>query len=198
MAVPTSVFRQIPITLATTALDTAGERLASISGEATINSGNPPTGGAEWDFGTIDISGAAVPVDSAVVMAIWHISADGGNTTAEDFRLYLSSNGFDDVGTTVQFQPLSGADQGTPVNTENYVANAVIGSYTWATMPESLPGAQNVYPSDEGSSMALSTTSDDAIFWAGHLEVDENETTGTYKAADVGYEFRFTYQYSYS
>ena len=46
--------------------------------------------------------------------------------------------------------------------------------------------------------MVLSTASDDAIVWATYLAVDAAETTGTYKAADVGKEFRMTFQYSYS
>lgn len=192
MAEPTTRFRDWPITLATTALDTAAERLAAVAGESTVSTG----GGNELDFGNVDISGGAA--NSVVKMCAWDVTADGGNTLVDTFLLWLSSNGWDQAGTVLKFQPLSGADQGTPSNTENYVQNAVVGSYTWATMPEAEPGAQNVYPSDEGSSMALSTTSDDAIFWASYCAVAASETTGTYKGTDSGYEFQHSFKYSYS
>lgn len=192
MAAPTTIFRDIPLTTATTAVDTAAERLAAISGESTVSTGI----GNELDFGNVDISGGAA--DSGVKTCLWHVSADGGNTVVDTFLLWLSSNGFDQAGSIVNFQPLSGADQGAPSNTENYVANAVIGSYTWAAMPESEPGAQNAYPSDEGASMALSTTSDDVIMWAEYSAIAAGETTGTYKGTDAGYEFQHSFKYSYS
>src|SRR3972149_3567225 len=151
MAEPTARFRKIPLNTATTAVDTAAERLAAIAGQAVVSTGV----GNEADFGTVDISGGAA--NSIVQTLLWDITADGGNTTVEAFLLWLSSNGFDQAGSVIKFQPLSGADQGSPSNTENYIQNAVVGSYTWATMPEVEPGAQNVYPSDEGASMALST-----------------------------------------
>ena len=94
--------------------------------------------------------------------------------------------------------PVSGADQGSPSNTENYVANAGTGDYTWATIPESEPGGQNVYPSDEGSSMALSTTSDDAIMIAMYMAIASGETTGTYSGTTSNYELQFSFKYSYS
>lgn len=192
MAAPTTRFRTFPNTTATTAVDTAAERLAAISGESTVSTGD----GNELDFGTVDISGGAA--NSAVKHLIWDVTADGGNTTVEDFRFWLSSNGFDQAGTVLKMQPVSGADQGTPSNTENYVANAVVGSYTWATAPEADPGSQNVYPSDEGSSMALSTTSDDVVMIALYVACAADETTGTYKGVDSGYEFRGSFKYSYS
>lgn len=192
MAEPTTRFRDWPITLATTALDTAAERLAAVAGESVVSTG----AGNELDFGTVDISGGAA--NSGVKMCAWDVTADGGNTTIETFKLWLSSNGFDQAGTVVKFQPLSGGDQGSPSNTENYVANAVVGSYTWATMPESEPGAQNVYPTDEGTSMTLSTASDDVVFWAEYVAVAASETTGTYKGTDSGYEFQHSFKYSYS
>ena len=46
--------------------------------------------------------------------------------------------------------------------------------------------------------MVLSTASDDVIAWATYLAVAATETTGTYEAATVGFEFRMTFQYSYS
>jgi hypothetical protein len=192
MAEPTTVFRLIPQATLTTAVDTAAKRLAAIGGESAISTGV----GNEADFGTIDISGGAA--NSGVLTMLWHISADGGNTLAETFKLWMSSNGFDQAGSVCKLQPLSGADQASPSNTENYVADGVVGSYTFADMPETEPGAQNVWPSDEGTSMALSTTSDDAIMWAMYLAIAAGETTGTYKGTDSGYELQYSFKYAYS
>lgn len=192
MAVPTTQFRTFPNTTATADVDTAAERLAAIAGESVVSTGV----GNELDFGTVDISGGAA--NSAVKHLMWNVTADGGNTTVEDFRFWLSSNGWDQAGTVLKMQPVSGADQGSPSNTENYVANAVVGSYTWVTAPEADPGSQNVYPSDEGSNMALSTTSDDVVMIALYVACASGETTGTYKGADSGYEFRKSFKYSYS
>ena len=192
MAVPTTRFRLIPNTTATTAIDTAAERLAAISGEAVKSTG----AGNEADFGTVDISGGAA--NSGVLTMLWDVTADGGNTAVDTFKLWLDSNGFIQAGSVIRVQPLSGADQGTPVNTENYVLNAVVGSYTWADMAEAEPGAINVYPSDEGSSMVLSTASDDVVMWAMYAAIASGETTGTYKGLDAGKELRFNYKYSYS
>jgi hypothetical protein len=192
MAEPTTRFRKIPLTTAVADIDTAGERLAAISGESTVSTG----AGNEADFGTVDISGGAA--DSGVQTILWDVTADGGNTLIETFKVWLSSNGFDQAGTVVKFQPLSGDDQGTPSNTENYVVNATTGSYTWATIPESEPGAINVWPTDEGSSMALSTTSDDVVMWAMYAAIASGETTGTLKGTDAGYELQFSFKYNYS
>lgn len=192
MSEPTTRFRTIPIATAAAAIDTAVERLAAIASQAVVSTG----AGNELDFGTVDVSEGAA--NSAVKMLLWDVTADGGNTTVEDFRFWLSSNGFDQAGTIVKFQPISGADQVSPSLTENYVVNAVIGSYTWATLPEAEPGAQNVYPSDEGTSMVISTASDDVVMVAMYAAVADNETTGTYKGTDSGYEFQMSFSYSYS
>ncbi|MEA1999228.1 MAG: hypothetical protein U9N61_07900, partial [Euryarchaeota archaeon] len=156
MAAPTARFRLIPQDTAVAALDTPAERLAAIAGQSVISTG----GGNEVDWGTVDISGGAA--NSAVKTLLWDITADGGNTLAETFKLWCSSIGFDQAGSVVKVQPLCG-DDGTPVNTEKYIVNAVVASYTWATMDESEPGAINVWPTDEGTSVVLSTNSDDAI-----------------------------------
>lgn len=191
MAEPTTRFRDWPIATATTALDTAAERLAAIPSEAVVSTGS----GNELDFGTVDISAGAA--NSVVKVCAWDVTADGGNTVVETFKLWLSSNGFDIAGTVAKFQPLSGADNAAPSTTANYVADAVVASYTWATMPETEP-AQNVFPSDEGTSMALSTTSDDVVFWAEYLAIAASETTGTYSGTTAGYEFQHSFKYSYS
>jgi len=192
MAEPTVRFRTFPITVTVEELDTPAERLAAIAGQSVISTGV----GNELDFGTVDISEGAA--NSAVKMLVWDITADGGNTLVENFLLWMSTNGFDQVGSVMKFQPISGDDQGSPSLTENYIVNAVVGSYTWATLDESEPGAQNVYPSDEGSSMVLNTTADDVIMVALYAVIADNETTGTYKGTDSGYELQFSFKYAYS
>jgi hypothetical protein len=129
---------------------------------------------------------------------LWDITADGGNTSVSDFKLWMSSNGFDQAGSICKMQPLSGGDNAAPSLTENYAANGVVGSYTWATLAESEPGSQNVYPTDEGSSMVLSTASDDVVMFALYLAIAASETTGTYKGTTSGYELQFSFKYSYS
>lgn len=192
MAEPTTRFRKIPLSTAVAALDTPAERLAAIAGEAVVSTGV----GNEADFGTVDISSGAA--NSGVQTILWDVTANGGNTLVETFKLWLSSNGFDIAGSVCKVQPLSGGDQGAPANTENYIVNAVVGSYTWATMVEAEPGAINLWPSDEGTSMALPAASDDVVMWAMYLAIANGETTGTYKGTDAGYELQFSFKYSYS
>lgn len=192
MAAPTTRFRTFPITVTVAELDTAAERLAAIAGQSVISTG----AGNELDFGVIDISAGAA--NSDVKMMVWDVTADGGNTLVEDFLFWMSTNGFDQAGTVMKFQPISGGDQGAPSNTENYIVNAVIGSYTWATLAEAEPGAQNVYPSDEGSSMALSGAADDVIMAALYAAIADNETTGTYRGTDADYELQLSFKYAYS
>ncbi len=192
MAEPTARFRLIPQATAVAAIGTPAERLAAIADQSVISTGE----GNEADFGIIDISAGAA--NSGVLTMLWDITADGGNTLVENFKLWMNSNGFDQVDSVCKLRALSGADQDTPSLTENYIANGVVGSYSWGDMPESEPGAQNVYPSDEGSSMALSTTADDVILWAMYLAIAAEETTGTYKGLTSGYELQFSFKYAYS
>lgn len=191
MAEPTTRFRLIPQATTIAELDTPAERLAAIASESVVSTGV----GNEADFGIIDISGGAA--NSGVLTILWDVTADGGNTLAETFKLWLSSNGFDQAGSVLKVQPLCG-DDGTPVNTEKYVANGVVASYTWATMVEAEPGAINVWPTDEGTSMVLSTASDDVVMWAMYCAIAANETTGTYKGTDAGMQLQFSFKYSYS
>ena len=192
MAEPTTRFRLIPNSTAADAINSAAERKAAIAGQSVKSTGD----GNEADFGTVDITGGAA--NSGVLTLLWDVTADGGNTLAETFKLWLSSNGFDIAGSVIKVQPLSGTDNAGPVNTENYIVNAVVGSYTWATMVEAEPGAINVWPTDEGTSMALSTTSDDVVMWAMYAAIAAGETTGTYKGTDAGYQLQFSFKYSYS
>ena len=194
MAEPTAELRNFPNTTLTTAVDTPAERLALATGSLiTTGAGN------ELDFSTIDISGGAA--NSAVKHLMWEITANGGNTTVEDFRTWIpaATIGFDQAGSVVKFVAVSGADKGSPSNTENYVANATTSSYTFATLGESDPGSQNIYPSDEGTSMSISGgASDDTVMWAVYLAIASGETTGTYKGTDSGKELQFKVKYSYS
>ena len=192
MAAPTTRFRKIPQATTVEAVNTDAERLAEISSQSVVSTGE----GNEADFGTVDISSGAA--NSDVQTILWDVTADGGNTAVEAFMLWLSDNGFDQGGSVVKMQPLSGADQESASNTENYIANGVVGSYTWGDMPEADPDAQNVYPTDEGSSMVLSTVADYVIMWAMYAAIAASETTGTYKGTTSGYELQFSFKYSYS
>ena len=192
MAIPTVRFREIPNNTPIVALDTTGERLSSISGEAVRSTGI----GNEADFGIVDISAGAA--NSNVLTMLWDVTADGGNTLVENFKLWLSSNGFDIAASVIKFIALSGDDQATPSDTENYINDATTASYSFVDMPEAEPGAQNVYPTDEGSSMALSTTSDDVCMWAMYAAIGDNETTGSYYGLKSGFELQFSFKYSYS
>jgi hypothetical protein len=192
MAEPTTRFRLFPNDTAEADLNTPAKRLAAVTGQAVKSTG----AGNEADFGTIDISAGAA--NSGVLTLAWDVTADGGNTTVETFKLWLSSNGFDQANSKIKMQPLSGADQASPSDTENYEADAVVGDYTWADMPGSEPGAINVWPSDEGTSMVLSTASDDVVMWAMYAAIAAAETTGTYRGTVAGYELQFSFKYSYS
>lgn len=192
MAEPTTRFRLIPQETAVAAIDTAAERLAAIASQSVVSTG----AGNEVDFGTIDISSGAA--NSTVKTILWDVTADGGNTAVEDFRLWASTIDFTEAGSVCKVQPLSGADQATPTNTQNYIVNATTASYTWATMDETLPGAQNVWPSDEGTSMALSTTADDVVMWAMYLAIASGEVTGTYSGTTASYGLQYSFRYSYS
>lgn len=192
MAAPTVRFRLIPQNTAVADIDTPAERLAAIAGQSVISTG----AGNEVDWATIDISAGAA--NSTVKTMLWGITANGGNTVVDTFKLWCSSIGFDIAGSVVKVQPLCG-DDGTPVNTEKYIADAVVASYTWATMDESEPGAINVWPTDEGTSMSISGgASDDDILFALYLAIAAGETTGEYKGIDSGKELQFSYKYSYS
>lgn len=194
MAEPTTRFRLIPQNTPIASIDTPTERLAAIAGESVVSTG----AGNEADFSVIDISGGAA--NSNVVTILWDVTADGGNTLAETFKLWLSSNGFDIAGSVLKVQPLCG-DDGTPVNTEKYIMNGVVASYTWATMDESEPGAINLWPTDEGASIVLDAAppcGDDVVMWAMYCAIAASETTGTYKGTDAGMELQFSFKYSYS
>lgn len=197
MAKPTIRFRLIPQDTPVASVDTPAERIAAIAGQSIISTG----AGHEVDWGTINISGGAA--NSTVKTMLWDITANGGNTAVETFKLWIpgASIGFDIAASVVKVQPLRGNDEGAGPwdDTEQYIVNGVVASYTWATMVETEPGAQNIWPSDEGLSMDISGgASDDAVLWAVYLAIAAGETTGTYKGADAGKELQFSCKYSYS
>jgi hypothetical protein len=196
MAEPTTQFRLIPQSTTVAALDTAAERLAAIAGQSIVSTGV----GSEVDFGEVDISAGAA--NSDVKTILWNVTVNGGNTLAQTFKLWIpaASIGFDIAGSVVKVQPLSGDNPGPGINTEDYVINGVVGSYTWATMVESEPGAINVWDSNEDTSVDITTpgTTDDAVMWAMYLAIADGETTGIYKGTDAGYEIQFSFKYSYS
>lgn len=192
MAIPTIRFREIPNNTAEGALDTEGERLSSITGEQPRSTGV----GNEADFGVVDISAGAA--NSSVLTLLWDVTADGGNTLVENFKLWLSSNGFDIGASVIKMAALSGADQVAATLTDNYIADAITTSYTFIDMPEIEPGTQNMYPSDEGSSMVLSTTSDDVVMWAMYAAIADGETTGSYYGLKTDFELQYSFKFSYS
>ena len=197
MAVPTTQFRVIPLDTTVAELDTPGERRASISGQTIVSTG----GGNEADFGTVDISGGANTSDLLLLM--WNVTANGGNTTIDTMKLWLATNGFDQAGSDIQWVAISGADETTPTNTENYIINATTASYTEAGMVETEPGSNNIWkpgPDDTVTSLDITTngTTDDSPMWSMYANIASGETTGTYKGLDAGFELRFNFKYSYS
>jgi hypothetical protein len=193
MAEPTTRFRLIPQNTAVAALENTTKRLAAIAGQSIVSTGV----GSEADFGTVDISAGAA--NSGVLTLLWDVTANGGNTLVETFKLWCNAVGFVEAGSVIKLQPLCG-DEGTPVNTEKYVADGVIASYTsWVDMDESEPGAVNVWPTDEGTGMSIAGgVSDDVVMYALYLAIATGEVTGEYKGLDAGKELQFSYRFSYS
>lgn len=195
MAEPTIRFRLIPQNTPVASIDTPAERIAAIAGQSIITTGD----GNEVDWASIDISGGAA--NSTVKTMLWDVIANGGNTVVETFKLWCNAIGFVIAESVVKVQPLRGNDEGAGPwnNTEQYIANGVVGSYSWATMVEVEPGAINVWPSDEGTNMSVAGgASDDALLWALYLAIAAGETTGTYKGTDAGKQLQFSHKYSYS
>jgi len=195
---PTVEFRSIPVATATTALDTKSERALAVSGQSGVTTGV----GHEWDFGTVDISGGQA--DSGVRMLFFDVTFANGNTSADNFKFWLSSNGFDQAGSVMKFVDLSFADTGTTTNVDEvYVAGATVGSYTFASVPEAEPGAQNVNAADDTTSIAITgvTTTGEAsevVAIASYFAIADEETSGTYKGTDSGYELRCSFKLDFS
>ena len=197
MAKPTMEIRQFAISETDAAIDSATKRKGALGTDSTIGFDLPDTN--RLDFGIIDISGGTA--DSVVQNARLWFSGDGGNTLVEDFELFLLTADYGFSGpTSVQMteEGLASSTEGAGTFVQLYDVNAVRADYTWTTLNSTEQSARNLRPPDDGTSMALSTTSDDAIMWANIISVDGSELTGTYKDDDSGKEFRYSLRYSYS
>lgn len=193
MAEPTIRFRKIPITTAAGSLNTPAKRLAAIVGESVVDA----TDVDALDFNIVDITDGTAT--SNVQMLLWDVVGDGGNIDVSTFKLWLGERGFNQPNTRIMFKPISGADQLTPALTENYVQNAITSSYTFGLLDESEPAAINLYPSDEGSSMALAANrSDDVLMVAMYITVDAAEEPGIYIGASAGFEHIYELKYTYA
>lgn len=197
MAAPTVEFWLVPPATAEADVNTPAKRTALETGsELSTGAGN------EADFGTVDISAGAA--NSAVVTVAWKATANGGNTAIDNGRLWLATApGWAQAASVVNVQPLSGADEVSVTNTENYTVSAGTGDYTWAEMDEGADPGQNMWkagPDDTVTALDITTpgTSDDVYFWAFYCAIASGETTGTYTALDSGYELQFSLKFEYS
>lgn len=197
MADPTELFFLINNNTLTTELDTVAERKTFTDGTIDSLGSNPQ------DFGTVDISGGTA--DSRVETMGLRFSANGGNTTIDDGRLWLSSSGLDQAGSNAVLQPLSGADEATPTNTKNYFADAVKTDYdTWSVDPldETLPASNNLWaagPDDTVTTIDITTVPSDCYMWASYFTVDGAEDSGTYEGVSVtNFELRYSCRISFS
>lgn len=182
MAAPTTEFNNFALSMVIADLDTNAERLA-IDDLISTGSGN------EWDFGSVNISGGQV--DSAVRAMAWQVSSFGANAQVENFRFWLSTNGFDQAGSVA-----------------NYVVWKLDATSEWeqspspplsgeATLPETEP-SQNVFQGGDGSTTSIPSGDNDttqaiALYFA----IDGSETTGEYKGTESGYELQFSFKYDY-
>lgn len=189
MATPSTEFIAITMSDAATALDTSGERVA-YSGDGAVDD----SGSNNLDFGTVDITSGAA--DSDVKAVLWRVTDDGGNTEVSNFRLWLSSNGFDDAATVLKFATAK-LDP-----TSEWVQNPTTASYSFSNLPESEP-AQNVLAADgSGTSLALDgdngPSNDTTEAMILYIAVGASETLGAYSGATSGFELRFTFKFDFS
>ena len=189
MPAPTTEFKRLPINTALTAINTRAKRTASIAGQIAVSTGS----GNEADLGTVDISSGTA--SSTISTMLWRVTDTQGNTAVSTFKVWLSTNSFAQAGTVMKMVTLRGNDEGATNTTSTYVANATIGTYTFATKPESEPASQNVWPSGESASM---TPLRDAVMWAEYLRVADGETTGTYAGTTSNKLFQNSFKYAYS
>lgn len=184
MAAPTIEFRHIYNSATAAALDTATERLA-YTGAGVVSTGV----GNELDFGSVDITAGAADSN---VEAVWiKVTTWNSNTTINNFRFWLNSNGFDQAGTVLKFKALK-LDA-----TSEWIASATAGSYTMATLPESEP-SQNVYRANDGSTDNItSATEDTTQAITMYVSVATGETLGEYKGTTSGYEFQYRFKFDY-
>lgn len=198
MAPPTTKFRQFPNDAAAeTATDSTVKRLAAITGDSPVSQ----SGGEEYDFGVIDISGGQA--DSLVYNLIFDVDNNQSNAEISDFRIWHSNNGFVQGATEFNFADLSNdLDTTSPVNTDSIIPSATPASYSGfpIPLPKSLPGAQNCHAADDAATIDISTlgTTDEAIMWAMYLDVAAAETPGTYLGTTSGFEAQHSLRYTFS
>jgi len=198
MAAPTTAFKTLDRTTVLTLLDTKAKRISEFNGGSPEFPSAVDTGANPLDFGTVDISGGAA--DSLVFYLGWKTSANGGNTTVDNFRVWYESStdwGFTLAGTDLK-QVAIRFEAGS--NASLYVVNAVVGTYTWADVDVAGAPSQNAYAGNDGTSIDITTidTTDDIVVLAQYLAVADNEVTGTYQGTTSGKEFRGSFRYDYS
>ena len=183
MAAPTTEFNEFDIvSLADADLDTNAERLAI---DSVISTG----AGNELDFGSVNISGGQVDTD--VKAMAWQVSSWGTNTQVENFRFYLSDNGFDQVGSVIKY-----VDWKLDATSE-WEQSATAPLAGEATLPETEP-AQNIHQGGDGTTTYITSVDDDTTeAIAMYVAVDGSETAGTYKGTDSGFELQYTFAYDY-
>jgi len=179
-------------------LDTAAKRIDEFNNSTNVTFSTVDASANPLDFGTVDISGGAA--NSLVFYLCWKASANGGNTTADNFRVWYEAStdwGFTLAGTDLKNQ---GVRFEAGSNAELYVQNAVTGTYTWADVDVAGAPAQNAWAGDDGTSVDLTTinTTDDMVCAAQYLAVADNEVTGTYQGTTAGKEFGGSFRYDYS
>lgn len=208
MPAPDTQVRLIPNATLATAVNTPALRRAAISGETSIatSTGGTSTQVNPADFGTVNISAGAA--DSPVLSLMWSVTANGGNTSVSAFSLWMSvfAANFTKALTAVNFRRLSGADVATPANSQNYVANSVVQSYTFAGLQENgiAPAANlgsagdDLLPASSSIDITTPGTTDDVVFWASYMHVDALETTGTYTGSSAATGLQASFQYTYA
>jgi hypothetical protein len=194
---PSTQFLDVATATAEADLDTPAERSAFAGTGVSTGLGN------EWDFGTVDISGGAA--NSAVKTLFWRVTEANGNDTVDNFKVWLSNEGFDQVASVMRFTDggLSFDDTGAPANTQTYVQSAGIGTYTFADIPTPAePGAQNVYAANDAGSITItnitSPTPSEVVAFAAYFAIADEETTGTYRGLKIDYQLQCSFKFDYS
>lgn len=182
MAAPTTEFNEILTSLAAADLDSNAERLA-IDDVISTGAGN------ELDFGNVNISGGAA--NSAVKAMFWQVSSYGTNSQVENFRFWLSDNGWDQAGSEVKYATWK-LDA-----TSEWVQNPTTGDVGSTALPETEP-SQNVFQGGDGTTTYITSGDNDTceaipMFAA----IAASETAGTYKGTDAGFEFQYSFKYDY-
>ena len=184
-----------------TSTATPALRRAAITGEVTKSTG----GGNEVDFGSVDITGG--PADSDLWHTTFRVLTNGSNTTVDNVRLWVSTEGLDQALSVGRFRALSGSDETTATNTQNIKATnpVIIADYTFADMDtaDSGAGTNNMWspgPSDDVTSMDITTigSTDDMYLWVFYIHVDSGETLGTYSGLTASFELQFSFLYEYT